>query len=219
MTTQCEACKNRPATVFDGRTQLCATCSRTRSATGALPFLGAALAAAGLIAGGVLLYENRDEIKGKLNLPLTPGTPTLANFSRDLTALARDKKLDPVVGRDEEIERIVAILARRSKNNPVLVGEPGVGKTAIVEGLAQRIVAAKVPASLLNKRVLSLTLGPLIAGTKYRGEFESRVKRILDEVKRSARDVVLFIDELHTLVGAGAAEGAPLDLSSMIKPE
>jgi ATP-dependent Clp protease ATP-binding subunit ClpC len=218
MTTLCEACKTRPATIYDGRTQLCATCSRTRSATGALPFLGAALAAAGLIAGGVLLYENRDEIKGKLNLPLTPGTPTLANFSRDLTALARDKKLDPVVGRDEEIERIVSILARRSKNNPVLVGEPGVGKTAIVEGLAQRIVAAKVPASLLNKRVLSLTLGPLIAGTKYRGEFESRVKRILDEVKRSARDVVLFIDELHTLVGAGAAEGA-LDLSSMIKPE
>ena len=207
MTTQCEACKTRPATVFDGRTQLCAACSRTRSATSALPFLGAALAAAGLIAGGVLLYENRDDLKGKLNLPLTPGTPTLANFSRDLTALARDKKLDPVVGRDEEIERIVAILARRSKNNPVLVGEPGVGKTAIVEGLAQRIVAGRVPATLLNKRVLSLALGPLIAGTKYRGEFESRVKRILDEVKRSARDVVLFIDELHTLVGARSGRG------------
>jgi ATP-dependent Clp protease ATP-binding subunit ClpC len=183
-----------------------------------LPFLGAALVAAGLIAGGTLLYENREELKGKWNLPLTPGTPTLASFSRDLTALSREGKLDPVVGRDDEIERVVSILARRSKNNPVLVGEPGVGKTAIVEGLAQRIVAGNVPASLRNKRVLSLALGPLVAGTKYRGEFESRVKRILDEVKRSARDVVLFIDELHTLVGAGAAEGA-LDLSSMIKPE
>ncbi|HVA28288.1 MAG TPA: AAA family ATPase, partial [Candidatus Baltobacteraceae bacterium] len=218
MTTLCEACKTRTATTFDGRSRLCASCASRRAATGALPFLGAALAAIGIVAGGALLYENREELKGKFNLPSVPGTPTLANFSRDLTALAREKKLDPVVGRDEEIERIVSILARRSKNNPVLVGEPGVGKTAIVEGLAQRIVAGKVPTSLLNKRVLSLALGPLVAGTKYRGEFESRVKRILDEVKRSARDVVLFIDELHTLVGAGAAEGS-LDLSSMIKPE
>ena len=124
-----------------------------------------------------------------------------------------------MIGRDDEIERVVSILARRSKNNPCLVGEPGVGKTAIVEGLAQRIVAGNAPPSLRGKRVLALSLGPLVAGTKYRGEFEGRVKRILDEVKRSARDVVLFIDELHTLVGAGAAEGAPLDLSSMIKPE
>jgi ATP-dependent Clp protease ATP-binding subunit ClpC len=124
-----------------------------------------------------------------------------------------------VIGRDEEIERVVSILARRSKNNPCLVGEPGVGKTAIVEGLAARIVAGNAPPSLRGKRVLALSLGPLVAGTKYRGEFEGRVKRILDEVKRSARDVVLFIDELHTLVGAGAAEGAPLDLSTMIKPE
>ncbi len=218
MTTLCEACKTRAATTFDGRSRLCASCASRRAATGALPFLGAALAAIGIVAGGALLYENREELKGKFNLPSARGTPTLANFARDLTALAREKKLDPVVGRDEEIERIVAILARRSKNNPVLVGEPCVGKTAIVEGLAQRIVAGKVPASLLDKRVLSLALGPLVAGTKYRGEFESRVKRILDEVKRSARDVILFIDELHTLVGAGAAEGS-LDLSSMIKPE
>jgi ATP-dependent Clp protease ATP-binding subunit ClpC len=116
------------------------------------------------------------------------------------------------------VERVVSILARRSKNNPVLVGEPGVGKTAIVEGLAQRIVAGNVPAPLRMKRVLALSLGPLVAGTKYRGEFEGRVKKILDEVRRAARDVILFIDELHTLVGAGAAEGA-LDLSSMIKPE
>jgi ATP-dependent Clp protease ATP-binding subunit ClpC len=123
-----------------------------------------------------------------------------------------------VIGRDTEVERVVSILARRSKNNPVLVGEPGVGKTAIVEGLAQRIVAGNVPEPLRNKRVLALSLGPLVAGTKYRGEFESRVKKILDEVHKAARDIILFIDELHTLVGAGAAEGA-LDLSSMIKPE
>ena len=215
MTTTCEVCRIRDATIFDGRTSLCAPCAQRRAATGALPFLGAALAAAGLIAGGALLFENRDEITRKLG---SVGTPTLQNFSRDLTDLAKNGKLDPVVGRDDEIERVVSILARRSKNNPVLVGEPGVGKTAIVEGLAQRIVAGNVPAALRNKRVLSLTLGPLVAGTKYRGEFESRVKKILDEVKRSARDIILFIDELHTLVGAGAAEGS-LDLSSMIKPE
>jgi len=195
---------------------LCANCAQRRSAASALPFLGAALAAAGLIAGGAMLLENRDEISRRLSF--TGGTPTLQNFSRNLTELARAGKLDPVVGRDDEIERLVSILARRSKNNPVLVGEPGVGKTAIVEGLAQRIAAGRVPEALRNKRVLSLSLGPLVAGTKYRGEFESRVKRILDEVKRSARDVILFIDELHALVGAGAAEGA-LDLSSMIKPE
>ena len=132
--------------------------------------------------------------------------------------MAKADTLDPVIGRDDEIERVISILARRSKNNPVLVGEPGVGKTAIVEGLAQRIVRGDVPAALRDKKVLALNLGPLVAGTKYRGEFEGRVKRILDEVKRASRDVILFIDELHTLVGAGAAEGS-LDLSSMIKPE
>jgi ATP-dependent Clp protease ATP-binding subunit ClpC len=220
MSVTCESCRKRPATVSDGRTQLCSVCVQQRAATRALPFLGAAIAAAGLIAGGAMLLERREDLRDKLGGlgSIGGGTPTLANFSRDLTALARAGKLDPVIGRDEEIERVISILARRSKNNPVLVGEPGVGKTAIVEGLAQRIVAGNVPATLRDKRVLSLSLGPLVAGTKYRGEFESRVKRILDEVKRSARDVVLFIDELHTLVGAGAAEGA-LDLSSMIKPE
>jgi ATP-dependent Clp protease ATP-binding subunit ClpC len=216
MTTTCESCGRRPSSTVIGRTALCSVCAQRRTAASALPFLGAALAAAGLIAGGAMLIENRDEFSKRFSI--TGGTPTLQNFSRDLTELARNGKLDPVVGRDDEIERVVSILARRSKNNPVLVGEPGVGKTAIVEGLAQRIVAGNVPSSLRNKRVLALSLGPLVAGTKYRGEFESRVKRILDEVKRSARDIVLFIDELHTLVGAGAAEGA-LDLSSMIKPE
>jgi ATP-dependent Clp protease ATP-binding subunit ClpC len=186
--------------------------------------VGAALAAAGLIAGSALLAEklqgreSESPLEG-LGKRLRGGTPTLAAFSRDLTQLAREGKLDPVIGRDREIERVTSILARRSKNNPCLVGEPGVGKTAVVEGLAQRIAAGNVPASLRNKRLLALSLGTLVAGTKYRGEFEGRVKRILEEVKRSARDVVLFIDELHTLVGAGAAEGAPLDLSSMIKPE
>ena len=214
--TTCESCGLRPSTTVVGRSALCNACAQRKSATSALPFLGAALAAAGLIAGGAMLIENREEISRRLSI--TAGTPTLQSFSRDLTELARAGKLDPVVGRDDEIERVVSILARRSKNNPVLVGEPGVGKTAIVEGLAQRIAAGNVPTSLRNKRVLALALGPLVAGTKYRGEFESRVKRILDEVKRSARDVILFIDEMHTLVGAGAAEGA-LDLSSMIKPE
>jgi ATP-dependent Clp protease ATP-binding subunit ClpC len=216
MSITCESCGRRPATMFQGDSSLCDQCARRRTATGALPFLGAALAAAGLIAGAALIAENRDELTRRFKLSAL--TPTLQSFSRDLTELARAGKLDPVVGRDDEIERIISILARRSKNNPVLVGEPGVGKTAIVEGLAQRVSAGTVPATLRNKRVLSLSLGPLIAGTKYRGEFESRVKRIVDEIKRSARDIILFIDELHTLVGAGAAEGA-LDLSSMIKPE
>jgi ATP-dependent Clp protease ATP-binding subunit ClpC len=215
-TTICTACGRRPSTLVLDGAPICANCAQRRSAASALPFLGAALAAAGLIAGGAMLIERRDELGKRFNIG--GGTPTLANFSRDLTDLARSGKLDPVVGRESEIERLVSILARRSKNNPVLVGEPGVGKTAIVEGLAQRIVSGGVPAALRDKRVLALALGPLVAGTKYRGEFESRVKRILDEVRRSARDVILFIDELHTLVGAGSAEGA-LDLSAMIKPE
>jgi len=184
------------------------------------------LTAAALVAGGALLIEKMGEQQGgRSSNPIEDwsrrfrnATPTLAAFSRDLTDLARNAKLDPVIGREDEVERVISILARRSKNNPVLVGEPGVGKTAVVEGLAQRIVAGKVPQSLLHKRVLALSLGPLVAGTKYRGEFEGRVKRILDEVRKASRDVILFIDELHTLVGAGAAEGS-LDLSSMIKPE
>jgi ATP-dependent Clp protease ATP-binding subunit ClpC len=224
MNDVCNNCGQQPAPVFDGQRRLCSACAQKRALTSALPFFGAAVAAAGLIAASALLAERmQNEGKGaspldELGKRLRGGTPTLASFSRDLTELARAGKLDPVIGRDEEIERVVSILARRSKNNPCLVGEPGVGKTAIVEGLAQRIVDGNVPTALLGKRVLALALGPLVAGTKYRGEFEGRVKRILDEVRRSARDVILFIDELHTLVGAGAAEGA-LDLSSMIKPE
>ena len=144
------------------------------------------------------------------------GESVLKTYTRDLTALARDDRLDPVIGRDEEIKRVVQVLSRRTKNNPVLIGEPGVGKTAIAEGLAQKIVAADVPESLRGKRVLALDLGGMVAGAKYRGEFEERLKGVLDEIQRS-RDVVLFIDELHTVVGAGAAEGA-VDASNMMKP-
>src|SRR6059036_1845536 len=140
----------------------------------------------------------------------------LAKYSRDLTDLARKGKLDPVIGRDEEIRRVIQVLSRRTKNNPCLIGEPGVGKTAIVEGLAQRIVAGDVPESLKRKRIVALDLGAMIAGSKYRGEFEDRLKAVLKEIEE-AGDIVLFIDELHTLVGAGGAEGA-VDASNMLKP-
>ncbi len=141
----------------------------------------------------------------------------LQRYSRDLTDLARKGKLDPVIGRDEEIRRVIQVLSRRTKNNPVLIGEPGVGKTAIVEGLAERIVRGDVPESLKDKQVVALDLGALVAGTKYRGEFEDRLKALLKEVTEAAGRIVLFIDELHTLVGAGAAEGA-VDASNMLKP-
>ena len=144
-------------------------------------------------------------------------TPTLDEFGRDYTELARNEKLDPVVGRHTEIERVVQILSRRTKNNPVLLGEPGVGKTAIAEGLAQRIIAEDIPDTLKNKRIVALDLASLVAGTKYRGEFEERMKRVMDEVRKAQGDVILFIDELHTLVGAGAAEGA-IDASNIMKP-
>src|SRR6202163_157458 len=239
MTATCEVCRAKPASVRDytlrsGRwveAEVCEACARKRRRA---PFavLGIAAAAAALFGGAAIALDaaNRrnnpsgHEPHAPGPQPLTDfgrvfrGGSTLAQYSRDLTDAARKNELDPVIGRDDEVERVVSILARRSKNNPVLIGEPGVGKTAIVEGLAQRIARGDVPAALREKRVLALSLGPLVAGTKYRGEFEGRVKRILDEVKRAGRDIILFIDELHTLVGAGAAEGS-LDLSSMIKPE
>ncbi len=143
-------------------------------------------------------------------------TPVLDNFGRDLTKLAMEDKLDPVIGREKEIERVSQILARRKKNNPVLIGEPGVGKTAIVEGLALRIVQRKVPRTLFDKRIVSLDLAALVAGTKYRGQFEERMKAVMNELER-AKDVILFIDELHTIVGAGGASGS-LDASNIFKP-
>ena len=141
----------------------------------------------------------------------------LEKFTRDLTNLASQGKLDPVIGRDEEIRRIIQVLCRRTKNNPVLIGEPGVGKTAIVEGLAQRIITDDVPGSLKGRKLLALDMGSLVAGTKFRGEFEDRIKALLKEIRSRQGQIILFIDELHTVVGAGAAEGS-VDASNMLKP-
>jgi len=154
--------------------------------------------------------SSRPEESEKCNLPF------IEHYGRDLTLLAKEGKLDPIIGRDREIERMSQILSRRKKNNPVLIGEPGVGKTAIVEGLAQRIASGNVPQNLIDKRVISLDMGSLVAGTKYRGQFEERVKSILSELSKT-REVIIFIDEIHTIVGAGSAEGT-LDASNMFKP-
>lgn len=148
--------------------------------------------------------------------PQQEGTPTLDSLARDLTKLAREQRLDPVVGRSKEVKRLIQILSRRTKNNPVLVGEPGVGKTAIAEGLAQKIVNGEVPKDMQQKRLMMLDMGALVAGTKYRGEFEDRMKKIIDEIYQDGQ-IILFIDELHTLIGAGGAEGA-IDASNILKP-
>jgi ATP-dependent Clp protease ATP-binding subunit ClpC len=140
----------------------------------------------------------------------------LDEFARDLTQFARESKLDPVIGRETEIERVIQILSRRTKNNPVLIGEPGVGKTAIVEGLAQDVINGNVPEILRNRRIVVLDLAMMVAGTKYRGQFEERLKAVMNEIAQN-KQIILFIDELHTLVGAGAAEGA-IDASNMLKP-
>jgi ATP-dependent Clp protease ATP-binding subunit ClpB len=179
---------------------------------------GRALAAAGINAEAI--YKALVEIRG--NQRVTDQNPeekyqALQRYSRDLTDLARRGKLDPVIGRDEEIRRVIQVLSRRTKNNPVLIGEPGVGKTAIVEGLAQRIVAGDVPEGLKGKTLVALDIGSLIAGSKYRGEFEDRLKAVLKEITESEGQIICFIDELHTLVGAGAAEGA-VDAANMLKP-
>ncbi|MCF6161778.1 MAG: ATP-dependent Clp protease ATP-binding subunit [Furfurilactobacillus sp.] len=154
--------------------------------------------------------------KANNNANKQEGTPTLDSLARDLTALAADKQMDPVVGRAKEVKRVIQILSRRTKNNPVLIGEPGVGKTAIAEGLAQKIVAGDVPDDLADKRLMMLDMGSLVAGTKYRGEFEDRLKKVIEEIYNDGH-VVLFIDELHTLIGAGGAEGA-IDASNILKP-
>lgn len=160
--------------------------------------------------------ENKEELQMGKGGKGKAATPTLNNYSRDLTALAREGKLDPVIGREREIQRVIQILSRRTKNNPCLIGEPGVGKTAVVEGLAQMIVAGGVPETIAEKRVLTLDLSGMVAGSKYRGEFEERIKKTLAEVMESG-EVLLFIDEIHTIIGAGGAEGA-IDASNILKP-
>ena len=186
---------------------------------------GEGVAAGVLESLGISLEKVREETKQILQQSVpqphagarsSSRTPTLDQLSLDLTAMARAEKLDPVIGRNKEIERVIQILSRRTKNNPVLLGEPGVGKTAIVEGLAHRIVDGSVPETLRNKRLLTLDIGSLVAGTKYRGEFEERLKKVIDEIK-TAGNCMLFVDEMHTIVGAGAAEGA-VDAASILKP-
>ncbi|GAA3412017.1 ATP-dependent protease ATP-binding subunit ClpC [Paenibacillus hodogayensis] len=162
------------------------------------------------------LLGSSEAVSSSHSTPANVNTPTLDGLARDLTAYAKEGNLDPVIGRSKEIERVIQVLSRRTKNNPVLIGEPGVGKTAIAEGLAQKIVQNEIPETLRDKRVMTLDMGSVVAGTKYRGEFEDRLKKIMDEI-RAAGNIILFIDELHTLIGAGGAEGA-IDASNILKP-
>ncbi|MDR0676640.1 MAG: AAA family ATPase, partial [Elusimicrobiota bacterium] len=167
-----------------------------------------------------LIYKSLIDVRG--NVKVKDKNPentyrALEKYSKNLTEFARKGKLDPIIGRNEEIRRVIQVLSRRTKNNPVLIGEPGVGKTAIAEGLAQRIIARDVPESLKDKKLVSLDIGALLAGSKFRGEFEERLKAVLKEVEGANGEIILFIDELHTIVGAGAVEGA-MDASNMLKP-
>ncbi len=180
--------------------------------------LAGILAAQGVTRERILVALKQVRGSHRVDTPDPEATyDALGRYGRDLTAEARAGKLDPVIGRDEEIRRVIQILSRRTKNNPVLIGDPGVGKTAIVEGLAQRIVRGDVPEALRDRKLISLDFGSMVAGAKYRGEFEERLKAVLEEVRAHAGEVVLFIDELHTIVGAGAAEGA-MDAGNMLKP-
>ncbi|MCC2685994.1 MAG: ATP-dependent Clp protease ATP-binding protein, partial [Paenibacillaceae bacterium] len=162
------------------------------------------------------LLGSNEVVSSNHGTPTNANTPTLDGLARDLTSIAKEGNLDPVIGRSKEIERVIQVLSRRTKNNPVLIGEPGVGKTAIAEGLAQKIINNEIPETLRDKRVMTLDMGSVVAGTKYRGEFEDRLKKIMDEI-RQAGNIILFIDELHTLIGAGGAEGA-IDASNILKP-
>ena len=228
----CEKCGAKPAlardfAVKDGRVRLaalCADCLAAQVRQRLVAVGGAALAALAATAGAALLVDRLSRREGGRSpqqafLANRFRTPLLNAFSRDLTQLADEGKLDPVIGRDAHIDRVVRILARRTKNNPVLIGEAGVGKTAIVEGLARRIAAGSVPGALKGRRIVQLSLAGVVAGTKYRGEFEARLNRILDEVRRASDEVMLFIDELHTIVGAGSAEGSTVDAANILKPE
>jgi ATP-dependent Clp protease ATP-binding subunit ClpC len=231
MNQVCARCGAAPATargltIVAGRAAYAPVCERCRSqAERGVSIAVGTMALTALAAGlGVLAYAARrtGASAGEAQFERAPAaayrTPMLNSVSRDLTQLAAEGRLDPVIGRVAEIDRVARILARRTKNNPVLIGEAGVGKTAIVEGLALRIVERAVPHSLIGRRVVALSPANLVAGTKYRGEFEARLNRVLDELRRAPDDVILFIDELHTLVGAGTAEGSTVDAANMLKP-